>query len=105
MYQTDMYPGRASLVLLQARVSQSLPTAIHLPSNAASRLQAKGSEPLKQYKWKAHGVKTVFEKQVKGNVFEVENDRCQLQLPADDKVNMHVTMGTLVIQVQQPRQL
>jgi hypothetical protein len=46
-------------------------------------------------------VKTVFEKQVKGNVFEVETDRCQLQLPADDKVNMHVTMGTLVIQVRQ----
>jgi hypothetical protein len=39
----------------------------------------------------------VFEKQVKGNVFEVEGDRCQLQLPADDKP-MNLAMGTLVIQ-------
>jgi hypothetical protein len=60
--------------------------------------QAKGSEPLKQYKWKALGIKTVFEKQVKGNVFEVEGDRCQLQLPADDKELMHLTMGILVVQ-------
>ncbi len=45
--------------------------------------QAKGSEPLKQpYKWKAQGVRTVFESQVKGNVFEVEGDRCQLQVYA-----------------------
>jgi hypothetical protein len=64
--------------------------------------QAKGSEPLKQHKWKAIGVKSVFEKAVKGNVFEVDNERCQLQLPADDKVNMHVTMGVLVIQVRRP---
>ena len=48
--------------------------------------------------WRAQGVKTVFEKQVKGNVFELEGDKCQLQLPADDKKDMHLTMGILVIQ-------
>jgi hypothetical protein len=48
--------------------------------------------------WRAQGVKTVFEKQVKGNVFELDGDKCQLQLPADDKKDMHLTMGILVIQ-------
>jgi len=61
-------------------------------------LQAKGSEPLKQFKWKQHGVKTVFVKEVKGNVFDVDADSSRLQLPADDKMTMHLTMGTLVIQ-------
>jgi hypothetical protein len=43
-------------------------------------VQAKGSEPLKQYKWKQHGVKTVFVKEVKGNVFDVEGDSSRLQV-------------------------